>query len=477
MISQEIFAVSLYILILIFIGVLSYRKNLTSSEFILGGRSMNFWVTALAAHASDMSSWIFMAYPAVLFTTGLFNVWAAIGLTLFMFLNWHFIAPKIRRESEKFNSMTYSSYFESRFSDSSGSLRIITAVMLFIFYTIYISAGLVGLGLLIESLFPIPYDYGIILGLCIVVPYLFIAGYLTLAYTDLFQGIFLLIVIAFVPLYLLPKIGGIDQITKVAKLNGISLSLIPQKNFTGLFTIFSIMVSWGLGYFGQPHIVTKFMGIKKVEDTFKAKYIGITWQIIALSFATLIGLLAIPYFKDGIADPQLIFIKMTEAYFTPFLSAFILCAILGVTITTMDSQILVLASSLAEDFYKRIFRKNSSSKEILFVSRMSIFVIAVIAYLIATQKNHSIFELVSYAWFGLGASFGPVLIFSLYSKKINKTGAWAGVLSGGTIAGIWPVINQFLPINVPTLIPGFVISSICIILFSRVGNNKEPLNE
>jgi sodium/proline symporter len=465
---SEFTAIGLYVLLLLFIGIASYKRGQTATDFIIGGRSMNFWVTALAAHASDMSSWIFMAYPAVIFATGLFNVWTSIGLTLFMFLNWHFIAPKIRTASEKYNSMTFSSYFESRFSDTTGSLRIITAVMLFLYYTIYISAGLQGLGLLIESLFPIPYHLGIMLGLCVVVPYLFIGGYVTLAWTDLFQGIFLLVVITFVPLYILPQVGGIQGIIDGATLKNVSLSLFPSYDLNGFLSVFFIMTSWGLGYFGMPHIVTKFMGIKNVEETYKAKYVGITWQIIALTFSTLIGLIAIPYFIGGISDPQLIFIEMTEHFFPRFFASLILCAILGVTITTMDSQILVLASSLTEDFYKRIIRKRASSKELLLISRLSILVIAVLAYLIAAGKNQSIFALVSYAWFGLGASFGPLMIFSLYSNKINKYGAWAGVLSGGTIAGIWPLLPSYFQIEIPTLIPGFVISSICILFFSYI---------
>ncbi len=469
----EFIAIGLYIAILCFIGFSSYRRGQTSSDFIIGGRSMNFWVTALAAHASDMSSWIFMAYPAVIFATGLFNIWTSVGLTLFMFLNWHFIAPKIRYASEKYNSMTFSTFFESRFADSSGWLRIITAVMLFIYYTIYISAGLQGLGLLIESLFPLPYHAAILLGLCIVVPYLFIGGYVTLAWTDLFQGIFLLIVISFVPLYIWPHIGGWQGIVKGATLKNISLSLLPSYDLKGFLTVFFIMTSWGLGYFGMPHIVTKFMGIKNVDEMYKSKYVGISWQIVALCFSSLIGLIAIPYFIKGISDPQLIFIQMTENFFPSFIATFILCAILGVTITTMDSQILVLASSITEDFYKRVIRKKASSKELLLVSRISIFLIAILAYFIAAEKSQSIFSLVSYAWFGLGASFGPLMIFSLYSNKINKYGAWAGVLSGGTIAGIWPLLSPYFPLEIPTLIPGFAISSICIFFFSKITSKGE----
>jgi len=462
MILGHLLAVILYLSIIVAIAILSHRKKQTSADFIIGGRSMNFFVTALAAHASDMSSWIFMAYPAVIFSVGFYNIWAAVGLTLFMFLNWQIIAPKIRVATEEYNAMTFSSFFESRFADTSGYIRILTAVMLFIFYTIYISAGLIGLGLLIESLFQIPYIYGITIGVFIVIPYLFVGGYVTLAYTDLFQGLFLLLVITFVPLYILPQVGGTEALSQL------KYTLLPTPGWSGVLSAFFIMVSWGLGYFGQPHIVTKFMGIDDVKNIYKAKYIGITWQIIALTFATLIGVIAILFFKNGISDPQLIFITMVEHYFPSFIAALILCAILGVTITSMDSQILVLASSLAEDFYKRIFRKTASSKEILWVSRLSIILIATIAYLIALRKNESIFELVSYAWFGLGSSFGPLMLFSLYVKSTTKEGAWAGVIVGGSIAAIWPLFNT----NIPTLIPGFGLACIAIWLVSLITKPK-----
>ena len=201
-------AIFCYFTILIIIGILSYRRHLSAADFIIGGRSMNYWLTALAAHASDMSSWLFMAYPAVIFTGGLFNAWTAIGLLIFMFLNWQLIAPKIRVATEQYNSLTFSSFFEHRFSDTSGTIRIFTALMSLFFYTIYISSALVGLGFLVETLFNIEYHLGIIIGILIVIPYVFTGGYITLAWIDLFQGIFLMCVILFVPIFIFPKIGG-----------------------------------------------------------------------------------------------------------------------------------------------------------------------------------------------------------------------------------------------------------------------------
>jgi len=470
--NSSFFAVFLYFLFLLSIGVASYRKHQSSNDFILGSRKMNFWLTALAAHASDMSSWIFMAYPAVIFTQGLYGAWIAVGLTLMMLFNWQFVAPKLRTMTEKYNSLTLPSFFESRFADTSGLLRVFTVLISFVFYTIYVSAGLVGLGLLLKTLFGMSFILGVSIGIGIIIPYLFIGGYVTLAWTDFFQGIFLISVIILVPVFALPTIGGFDGLIKGLQLSQTYKSLIPDYSFITLLSIFFSVFGWGLGYFSLPHIVTKFMGIKNVQDMPKSKWVGITWQSISLSAATLIGLISIVFFPNGLADNQLLFINMTQSVFPAFVAAFILCAILGATITSMDSMILVLASNLSEDFYKRSFRKTASSKELLVVSRISIAIVALIAFTIAVTTSNSIFGLVSFAWFGLGASFGPLMLFSLFSKKTNRFGAWGGLISGSVVSGIWPLINKNLTIDIPTLIPGFIISSFTIWAISAITQFK-----
>lgn len=463
----------LYIAILFTIGFASKKKNQTSSDFILGSRGMNFWLTALAAHASDMSSWIFMAYPAVVYSLGLSQAWAAIGLTLFMFLNWQYVAPKLRTMTETYESFTLSSFFESRFSDTSGAIRIITVIASLIFYTIYISSGLVALGLLTETLFNIKYIIGVTLGIFVIIPYLFIGGYITLAWTDFFQGIFLMLVIVFVPFYVLSHIGGWSVVHEAISQKPTFQSLIPHQGWGGFATIFMLMTGWGLGYFGQPHIITKFMGIRNPKEMPKSKWVGITWQAISLSAATLVGIVGIAFYaKTPLPDTQLVFINMALGLFHPFIAAFILCAILGATITCMDSQILVLASNLTEDFYKRMMRKDATSKELLIVSRVSIFIIALISYGIASTTSSSIFSLVSYAWFGLGASFGPLVLFSLYSKRTNRIGAWGGLISGTLIAALWPLINDSFGWNIPSILPGFIVSSSAIWILSSLTQYK-----
>ncbi|MCB1081757.1 MAG: sodium/proline symporter, partial [Chlamydiia bacterium] len=406
-----------------------------------------------------------------------FNAWFAVGLTLFMLLNWLFIAPRVRKKTEEYNSMTFSSFFESRFHDTSGMIRIFTAVLSLVFYTIYISAGIVGLGILVETLFGIPYVIAISVGILVVIPYLFIGGYTTLAWIDLFQGLFLLLVIVFVPTVILPQVGGFEGINQALLSKSRSFSMIPNTNPSTLWSILFAICGWGIGYFGQPHIVTKFMGIKQVSHIKKSMMVGMCWQVIALGSATAIGLIGVAYFANGINNPELVFVQMVENTFPPFLMALILCGVLGATISTMDSQILVLASSLTEDFYKRIFHKNATSKQLLWVSRMFVLAVTAFAYIIAFLKISTIYSLVLYAWSGLGSAFGPLLVFSLYSKRANKYGAWAGVITGGLVSILWPLTKNLFAIEVPTMVPGFILSSFAIYVVSLTTKHKGPKYE
>ncbi len=468
MIAHELVAVLCYFVVLIGIGVFSYRKNLSEADFIIGGRSMNYWLTALAAHASDMSSWLFMGYPATILTMGLFQGWAAIGLIFFMFLNWQLVAPKIRIATEQYNSLTFSSFFESRLADTSGTIRIFTAIISLVFYTIYISSGVVGLGLLLDTLFAIPYQWGIVIGLCVMVPYVFTGGFVTLAWIDLFQGFFLMIVILLVPFLLFSSVGGWSGISQAMEWKHLTTGLFPDFSGRTWLQIFFVITGWGLGYFGQPHIVTKFMGIRNVHEISKSKWIGMSWMTISLAAATLVGLVGISYFSNGLNNPELVFIEMVRQSFSPFSVGIILCAVLAATINATSSQVLVLSSNITEDFYKRIFRKTASSQELLIVARVGVIAVALVAFSIAFMKISSIYSLVLYAWSGLGASFGPLLLLCLYWKKVNKYGAWSGILLGGIISGIWPYFNH----SIPPLLPGFTLSFLSIIVISLATQPK-----
>ncbi len=457
MVFSTVSAITLYFFLLFLIAFFSRKRQATAQDFILGGRGLNYYVTAMAAHASDMSAWLFMAYPAVIITSGIFNAWTAVGLIVCMYLNWHYVAPRIRKATEKHNSLTLSAYFESHFQDRKGIIRLLSALMAFFFFTIYISAGLMGLGLLFGDIFDISYLWGITIGIIIVVIYPLIGGYVTLAWTDFFQGLFLLFMIAIVPIHLLLKAEPGHAVFETLQLKSVLKGLFPDLSLSTIVGIFFIATGWGLGYFGQPHIVTKFMGIKKVEEMNKSKRVGIGWMIIVLFAATVIGLIGSAYFVEG-KNPNLTFIDMVNSLYSPFFAAFILCAILAAAISVMGSQVLVLTSHVTEDFYKTLIHRNATSDQMIRVARMGILFSALIAYIIAYFQISSIYNLVFYAWAGLGCSFGPLVLLSLFSKRITRMGAIVGICFGGVVAAIWPLLNEaFLPYYpIPAMIPGFI---------------------
>lgn len=455
----------LYFLALLSITIITYRKEKTDTAFVLGNRSLNYWLTALSAQASDMSGWLFMAYPSAIFLGGIFNIWIAIGLTIMMYLNWQIIAPKVRVATEKSASLTLNAYFENRFADNSGGLRIVSSLLTFFFYAFYISAGLVGLGFLLDSLFGINYFIGTALGLAIVVFYVFLGGYRTVAWIDLLQGLFLMGVILSIPIYLLFTHGEYRLLSTALQTKNLSTSLFPEFSLKTGIEIFFLAAGWGLGYFGQPHIITKFMGINNVSQMNKAKWIGTSWQILSITGATLFGFLGIILFQS-LSNPQLVVIEIVKSTLHPFFIGLVLCAILAATTNVMAAQILVVASSLSEDFYKRFFFKNASHKQVLWASRYCVVLVSILAFIIAIFQKSTILKLVLYAWSGLGSSFGPLLLLSLYFKNINKAGAYAGILTGGLVSAIWPYCNLLINLEIPPMIPGFFASLTAILLFS-----------
>ena len=475
---QVMLAFLCYFLILLGIAFFSHKKSTTESDFIIGDRSLNFWVTALSAHASDMSNWLFMAFPMAVFTGGLPKISIAFGLLFGMFLAWTFIAPKLRLKTEEFNCFTLPSLFEKHFKDSSGSIRALSAIMGVIFTLHYLSAGFIGIGFIFESTFNIDYHIGLTVAATVITLYVFVGGFVTVAWTDLFQGVFLLIVLCIVPFIAFSHLDhGFQQIQEVANKNHIPISFFHAFSFTSLLDILLLMSAWGLGYFGQLHVLTKFMGIKDPKDLKKAKIVGLTWQFLALLAATFVGLIGIAYFDGHLDNPELVFVNMVHALFNPFVGGFVLCAILAATISTMDSLMLVSASILTEDIYKKLIDPQAPSKKLLKISRASVVVTTAIAYFIAWDKNKTVMDSVEYSWAGLGCSFGPLLLATLYSKTANKYGAIAGIVSGGVIAGIWPSINPYIMDKyLPAMIPGFLISLSSIFLVSNL-TNKYILNK
>lgn len=461
----EISAVILYFFTLFTFAKVRRKGVMTQNEFVIGNRSLNKWSTALAAHASDMSNWLFMAYPGMVFLNGGAHVWAAVGLVLIMWINWKFIAPKIRVATETLESVTLCGFFEKKLGSSWPAGRILTSVFLFIFYTVYVAAILCGVGLLLSSLFSIPYTLGIAIGVGLVLPLLFIGGYSTLADIDLFQGLFLLAVILFVPTYICAKTGSVTHLLTLIAERGKSISLFP-KNSHSLASSFLLMVGWGLGYFGQPHVLTKFMGIRNPSDLKFSMRIGMSWQVISLFAATLVGFVGIFIF-ESLNDPQMIFVEMVRLYFSPFLSGIFLCAIIAAIVNAMSSMLLVLSTTISEDFFKRFSKKKLSDRKLLFISKFASLASALIAFIIALPNFASINALVEYAWSGLGATFGPLLIAFLFTPNVSKKSAWIGMFTGGFVVCVWP----FIPLNAPPLTLAFPLS--LLVLFAMSYRSSE----
>lgn len=442
---SQFLAICLYFLFLIVYAVSKKKRSLTQNDFVIGNRSLNRWTTALAAHASDMSNWLFMAYPGMVLMRGGQQIWVAIGLVAMMWLNWLIVAPRMRKETEITGSVTITGFFEQKLGKQWPAGRLITSVFLFIFYTIYVAVTLCGMGLLVKSLFPVSYAMGVILGVMLILPYVLIGGYLTLAQVDLFQGMFLLVVILFVPFFIIFDFGGFAPVIAAVYESGKSFSLFSLGDPSSLWKSLLLMLGWGMGYFGQPHILTKFMGIKNPAQIRESKWIGISWQILTLFAATLVGFVGLAVFGNSLPDPEQVFIALVQKYFPPFVAGIFLCAIIAAIINAVSSMLLVLSTTISEDIYKRFLRKNCSEKQQLFVTRIASVLSALIAMCIALAHFATIDQLVIFAWSGLGASFGPLVIALLYYRYVTVRGAWLGMVVGGGLVLLWPLLRTDIP--------------------------------
>lgn len=469
-------AIFLAFLIYAFIlfGISYFFSSRTSSEsFMLGNRSTNYWVTAIALQVSDMTHWLFIGLPFAVYCFGLITFWEVFGLVLFMFLSWHFIATKIRVETEKYNSVTIFSYFEKKLNDNSGYIRLLSSVISSVFLTFYISSGLVALGHLFQNVFGVSYIFGLCFGLLIALAYTIIGGFLAIAWCDFFQGIYVFLMIILVPTVAFFCIGGTQAIVQAAQIKGISLSILPATfSISSVLLILSKVFTFGPGYFGQTYLMTFFMGIDDPKKIKYAKYVGLSWQIIVLFFALFMGVVGIAYF-NGAHDGQLIYILLANKLFSPFMSGFVLCALLAVTLSALGTKILNVGSVLSEDLYKKIINKNAGQNKLRFMARVFAVFVSVIAFLIAFDDSKTIYELVLYAWSGMGSAFGPLVISTLYSKKVNKYGAIAGIVTGSLVSGIWYSVT-WLGLNaiVPPLIPGFIASYLAIYLVYYLTQSK-----
>jgi|TARA_Y100001937_G_scaffold42015_1_gene59558 SSS family solute:Na+ symporter/sodium/proline symporter len=485
--TGTIISLGLYFIVMLAIGLYGYKTSTDDvSGYMLGGRKLGPAVTALSAGASDMSGWMLMGVPGAMYLSGISSGWIAIGLLIGAFLNYVIVAPRLRVYTEVANdSITLPDYFENRFADKTRTLRIVSSVVIVLFFTLYTSSGVVGGGKLFESSFGLSYELGLYVTAGVVVAYTLFGGFLAVSITDFVQGCIMFVSLVLVPLVALDHLGGLDSVmSQVSSINPDFSNMFIDANTGTALTALGIisLLSWGFGYFGQPHIIVRFMAIRSVKDIKTARRIGMSWMLITLLGAVMTGLVGIAYVantKMTLSDPETIFIIFSQFLFHPLISGFLLAAILAAIMSTISSQLLVTSSSLTEDFYKTFVNRSASQRELVLVGRLSVLAVAMVAIVLAYDRDSSILTLVSNAWAGFGAAFGPLVVFSLYWKRMTFAGALSGIISGAATVLFWiyaPVLENDATLSslVYEILPGVIVSSVFIVLVSKLTKTPAP---
>ncbi len=492
-------AFAAYIGMMIVIGAKYAGKTKTSEDFFLGGRNLNGWVAALSAQASDMSGWLLMGLPGSVYAFGTGQAWIAVGLFLGTVCNWLFVSSRLRRYTIcANNSLTLPAYLENRFHDKKRMLLLVSSIVIVIFFLVYTASALTAGGKLFASVFGIDYKLALTIGAAVILVYTFLGGFMAVCVTDFIQGMLMLIGVLLVPIVAYFFVGPENVIGLLGEsgvAGGASSYLnIMEDSGSKVSMIYIIsQLAWGFGYFGMPHILVRFMAVSSEKELKKSKAIAIIWVALSLSFAVVIGIIGRAYLYPTVlgvtteTSAENVFIEVITKLFVndlawPFIGGLFLCGILAAIMSTADSQLLVTASAVAEDLFKGIFKKDASEKTVLNVSRVTVVIVAVLAYVIALNPNSSVMGLVSNAWAGFGAAFGPIVLLSLYWKRVNLPGAMAGIVSGAATVLIWdylPLFEEGMTLGGKTglysLALGFVISLLLIVVVSLV--TKKPSEE
>lgn len=485
--TGTLISLAIYFIAMLGIGVYGYFKSTSDlSDYMLGGRRLTPGVTALSAGASDMSGWMLMGLPGAFYLSGFSEVWLAVGLTIGAYINYLVVAPRLRIYTYVAkDSITIPDFFENRFHDDSRLLRLVSAVVIIIFFTLYTSSGLVAGGTLFENAFGMDYHYGLMLTAGVVVAYTLIGGFLAVSMTDFVQGCIMFLALVIVP------VTGYYILTSDPTVTSEAIQLAPSmyNPFYGVTLLGGIsLLAWGLGYFGQPHIIVRFMAIRSVKDFTKARRIGMTWMIVAIIGAMLTGIVGAQYVQvhgtqlldnvymsaDGtLANAETVYIVLSQILFHPFVSGFLLAAILAAIMSTISSQLLVTSSALTQDFYKSFLHKNASDKVQVMTGRISVLLVAIVASALSWVPRDTILGLVGNAWAGFGSAFGPLVILSLYWKGMNRWGALAGMIAGALTVLFWIYVpfaalgGETLSSQLYEMVPGVIMSTLVIVLVSR----------
>ncbi|WP_428910681.1 sodium/proline symporter PutP [Niallia sp. Krafla_26] len=468
--TYQLISIIIYLAIMLYVGWYSYKKTSNLTDYMLGGRSLGPAVTALSAGAADMSGWLLMGLPGGIYVTGLADAWIAVGLTLGAYANWFFVAPRLRSYTQVANdSITIPSYLENRFKDSTKLLRIVAGLVILIFFTFYVSSGMVSGGVFFESSFGVDYTVGLLIVAGVTIAYTLFGGFLAVSYTDFLQGLMMLVALILVPSIAIFHTGGpAETFNTIHTIDPTLLDLFKGTTFVGIISA----LAWGLGYFGQPHIIVRFMAIKTIKETKSARRIGMGWMIFSLIGTMLTALVGIAFFEKNtqytLDNPEAVFLTLGQIIFHPLIAGFLLAAVLAAIMSTISSQLIVTSSALVEDLYKVLLRKNGTDKEYVFLGRIAVLVVAVVAFLLALNPDSTILDLVAYAWAGFGGSFGPIILLSLFWRKMTSWGALSGMVTGAITVIVWANLTEsgVIPFSLYEIVPGFIINLVFSIVVS-----------
>jgi sodium/proline symporter len=463
-----------YLVVLIGVGVITYRMTRTHDDYYLAGRKLNPWVTALSAEASSESGWLLLGLPGQAFLQGIGAFWVAFGCLAGTFFNWTIVATRLRKLTGFFRAITIPDYLESRFDDRSHTLRVVAALLIGVFMTSYVAAQLVASGKALSVTFGLDYVPAVLIGATVILFYTMMGGFFAVAWTDVVQAVMMLIGLVVIPIVGTIKLGGpaavCSKLAECAADTSGFMSLRVGKEGIGLATFIVGMLGIGLGYPGQPHVLVRFMAIKKPSLVRKSALIGVIWAAVALYGAVLVGLLARALLTGDVTDPERVMPLMAMELLPPWVAGIMIAAAMAAIMSTADSQLLVASSSFVQDFYHKTLGRNPRPSTLVLLSRLVTLAIGVLGMVIALRQDPEnpvgvVFWLVLYAWGGLASAFGPVIVLSLYWKRVTKGGALAGMLSGAVTVIVWqniPVLNDFLYV----LIPGVVVSTIMVVVVS-----------
>ncbi|MGL3805272.1 sodium/proline symporter PutP [Paeniglutamicibacter sp. R2-26] len=471
----QLIAIAVYLAAMLAIGYFAYKRTNNIDDYMLAGRGLKPGVAALSAGASDMSGWLLMGLPGAIYLNGLIEAWIAIGLTLGAWLNWKFVAPRLRSYTEVAqNAITIPSFFEKRLKDNSHFLRIAASVIILAFFTFYVSSGMVAAGKFFESSFGWNYFTGMFIVVGITLLYTLFGGFLGATLTDVAQGLLMFAALIAVPIVAVIQMGSLGDFTnQLNAVNPDALNLFSSfdgtNGFLAAVAIFST-AAWGLGYFGQPHIIVRFMALRTPSEAKTARRIGIGWMALTALGAIVTALVGIVYFAGNpakeINDPETVFLLLSQIFFHPFVAGLVLAAVLAAIMSTMSSQLIVCSSALVEDLYNIAGKKLTPKKEVA-LGRSGVLVVAVVAAALALNRDSSILDLVGFAWAGFGAAFGPIVLLSLYWRKLTATGALAGMVTGAVAVFVWGNI-AVLHDAMYEIVPGFLLNLLVAVVVSRM---------